>query len=84
MDAKTTTPSRLDHLDAEEWERIIACPLFALYEARIQAELERQRGACERGDTELEVRRAQGAVGSLRAILSVPRQMLVEMRQKRK
>lgn len=80
MDAKLTTTHRLDHLDAQRFAEMLASPAWSRFEARVQSELDRLCGTCQGHDSGLSVRRAQGGVAALRAVLSLPQQMLSEMR----
>lgn len=82
MEARLTIQSRPDAIDAERFGEMIRSPLFALFRARLEAELERTRGQCEHADDELELRRAQGGVKALRAALALPEAIRTEMAKK--
>lgn len=80
MDAKSSTASRLDQLDAERFEAMVTSPLFALIFARVAGQLERARTDCEIAVDAREVRMAQGRAAALRVVLQLPATMLKEMK----
>ncbi len=74
------TSPRLDALDIEKFEQLIAGELFKIIWDRVTAELKRVQETCEKGDSELEIRRAQGAVKFGRMVVNMPEMLLAEMR----
>jgi hypothetical protein len=62
---------------------MLASPPFALYRARIAAELERARTDCET-QSDVALTRAQGAAKALRTALELPAIMLAEMKKNQK
>lgn len=80
--APSITNNRHDSLDTERFEAMLASPPFALYQARISAELERARTDCET-QCELVLARAQGQAKAFRTALELPAMMLAEMRRKK-
>jgi hypothetical protein len=75
---------RLDHLDAERFRDMVLSPPFQTYRRRIEAELERARGECERCDDWNEVRLAQGRAAALHAVLGLPATILGEIERAEK
>ncbi|MBV9448552.1 MAG: hypothetical protein JO345_21920 [Streptosporangiaceae bacterium] len=73
------TPAKLDDFDVRQLKEMLASRPFALVRQRLAAELERQRGICERGDAPLEIHRAQGAAQALRTALALPERVLEEI-----
>jgi hypothetical protein len=61
-----------DPVGQYEMELLMHSPAWKLVAARIKTMLERHRELCERAELETDVRKAQGAVGALRAALLVP------------
>jgi hypothetical protein len=77
----TVKPSnRLDVLDIEAFEAMLGSPSFCLLKERIANELRRAQSDCESFNDVRELRRAQGAVRALRAVLTLPEAILKEMR----
>jgi hypothetical protein len=74
--------ARLDDFDARDLKEMLASRPFALLRARLAAELERQRAACERAAEAVELHRAQGAVAALRTALDLPERVLKEIAAK--
>ncbi len=77
-------PERLDALDLERFEDMIASPPFALFQARVTAELERARTDCETVIGDVQVCRAQGRCAALRTVLALPAIVAKEIRAKLK
>jgi hypothetical protein len=75
--------ARYDAIGADMFEKMLALPGFAKLWARLTAERDRAASACLREDEELKLRRAQGASAALTAALSLPAQMLAEMRARK-
>jgi hypothetical protein len=73
---------RLDQIDREQFEAMLASAPFELLAARIAAELERARADCESQLDVIAVHRAQGAVKALRTALDLPKILLKEMSTK--
>lgn len=84
MDAKASTASRLDQLDAERFEAMVTSPLFAMIFARFAGQLERARDDCERAVDPRDCRMAQGRAAALRVVLQLPATMLKEMKSQAK
>jgi hypothetical protein len=61
-----------DPVDQSDMSELMDSPAWKLVAARLKVMLERHRDGCERSETEMELRRAQGAVAALRAALLVP------------
>lgn len=80
MDTKLVATSRLERFEADEWNRIITSPLWAIYEARLQSVLDQSQRTLADSDNDIELRRAQGALAALRTVLTIPGGMLHEMR----
>ena len=83
MDPKTLPATRLDSLDAERFRDMVASPPFALFRARIEAELERARGDCEVAAEPRAVTLAQGRSAALRTALALPALILKEIEKPR-
>jgi hypothetical protein len=81
VETKVTPSTRLDGIDAQRFQAMIESPSFAILRLRIETELERASGNCERSDSELGMRRAQGAAYALRAVLGLPAMILAEMKK---
>jgi hypothetical protein len=81
MRAPAVVTNRLDALDTERFEAMLASPPFALLKARIAAELERARADCETHDERVVIARAQGQVKAFRTVLALPEIMLKEMKK---
>jgi hypothetical protein len=81
MTAKLTPVNRVDALDREAFRQMLESEVFGAVQARIAAELKRAEEVCVRSDSEIEIRRAQGAVTALRAALGTPARILEEMRR---
>ena len=84
MEAKLTPSGRLDDIDVQRFKAMVESAPFERFGARIVAELERARLACERGEEEIQLRRAQGVVTALRMVLELPKTMLAEMNNRLK
>jgi hypothetical protein len=78
-----TTSRRLDAIDAERFEEMLASESFALLRARIAAELERARTDCESQPELRDIHRAQGAAKALRMTLDLPARMLTTMKDRK-
>jgi hypothetical protein len=72
---------KYDNLDIRDLKAMIASRPFSLVRERIEKELERQRAICERGDSLVEIHRAQGAAAALRTALGLPEQVLREIQK---
>ena len=83
MDPKPLPSARLDSLDAERFRDMVASPPFALLRARLEAELERARGACEGHEERVALYRAQGRCAALRTALALPALILKEIEKPR-
>lgn len=73
--------NRLDSLDLERFEAMVAADPFQLFLMRVQGELSRARTDCETQDEPAAIRRAQGQVKALRTVLALPDIMIAEMRK---
>lgn len=78
MELRRNPIARLDGLDREAFQAMMASEPFAIIQARITAELHRAEEACVRSDADLDLRRAQGAVTALRAVLELPMRIFQE------
>ncbi len=70
---------KLDLIDADRLSDMMKSDPFRLFTARVQAELDRQRSACEGASLGVEIYRAQGATKALRTVLELPKQILQEI-----
>lgn len=84
MEAKALTSDRLDHLDGERFADMVSSPPFEILRKRLQAEMERQSRVCESAASIIDIHRAQGGVGALRAALNLPAQIITEIRNSKK
>jgi hypothetical protein len=84
MDAKVTPIDRFEETKARHFREMTESPAFRVLWLRINAELERMRLGCERNESDLEVRRCQGAVRALRTVLGLPEAILAEMKKSKK
>ena len=75
--------TRYDDLDARRLAELFVSPAWRLYSARVAAEVARAVETCTRAAGEIELRRAQGAVGFGQAILRLPVVMLAESKKAR-
>lgn len=81
----TTKPSnRLDALDIEAFETMLASEPFRFYRERVDIELARAQNDCENANDERELRRAQGAAKALRVVLALPEMILKTMKDGKK
>lgn len=80
MDTQLRPARPMDKMDAERWQEIVESDLFQVFVRRIRAELERAQDVCLRGDDELDLRRAQGAVKMAQTVLGLPELLAAEMR----
>jgi hypothetical protein len=72
---------RLDELDLEQFERMLASKSWHIYEQRLVLELERLSKRCVIEKDEIELRRAQGAATAVQAVMTYPRTILDELRR---
>lgn len=79
MQPNVVRSARLDGVDKERFRAMLASESFGLLRVRIEAELVRARETCQRSDSGLEVRRCQGAVAALEAVMKLPERILGEM-----
>ncbi len=80
MQPKATPSARLDDFDLQRFKEMTESEPFKLFAARVTAELKRAEEACVRETEDVPVRRAQGAVVSLRTVLALPAQLIAEMK----
>lgn len=80
MDAKVI--HRGDTLEAEQFRAMLDSPGFARLRERIAVELARARTDIETATEPHDIYRRQGGVHALRLMLSLPDQILSEMRKK--
>jgi len=78
---KVTPTDRDARLGARAFEEMLRSDEFSAFLARVMAEMERARLACERSDGETDLRRAQGAVAALRTVLGLPLTLLAELKR---
>lgn len=83
MDAKVRRSARLDHIDAEQFETMLASKAWQQYADRLAELLKRSIEDCTSGDGMVAVRRSQGAVTALRAVSKMPAQILEAMKRSR-
>lgn len=74
----TPTQPKLDGFDAKEMRELIGSRAWGRIRDRLEKELERHRGACERCEG-VELYRAQGSAAALRTALALPGQVLKEI-----
>jgi hypothetical protein len=74
--------TRLDDLDAHEFERMLASKSWRIYTERIHLDRLRLVEACVWEQDEILLRRAQGGAEALRSSLAVPQILLSEMKNK--
>ncbi len=75
----TSRPDRLDALDVEAFEKMLASRAFLTLKTRIADELLRAQTGCETAEDKRVLWRAQGAVKALRTVLGLPEQILKAM-----
>lgn len=80
MEPNQRTSPRLDALDVERFQKMIESSDFKTIWARIVAEVRRSQETCEKSDSEVELRRAQGAVRFGKMVISLPELLLDEMK----
>lgn len=73
--------TKVDSIEIEQFRELIQSNAFARIQSRIQQEMNRNQDLCVRGDTELEIRRAQGAVAALRSAIMIPMRIYEEMKK---
>jgi hypothetical protein len=78
---KIVKSERLDGIDREKFEEMLASPSFGLYYKRLVAELIRTQTVCETVTDAPEVYRAQGRISALRMATNLPQKLLEEMQQ---
>lgn len=83
MDTQITDDHRTDALDYEAFEEMLHSAAFARLYQRIQLALNTTQNQCEREDDVVRLRRAQGCAAGLRMVLSLPQQILAEMRPRK-
>lgn len=74
---------RTEGIGSEEFKRMAESEPFALFMTRVSQELMRAREACAIADSELDLRRAQGAYKALRAVGDLPARILAEIENRR-
>lgn len=82
MEQVTQVKNRLDALDVEAFEKMLASDSFLILKMRIAGEVVRAQNDCESLVDERELRRAQGAVRALRAVLALPAMILQNMNKR--
>ena len=76
--------TRVDVLEVEAFKKMTESAPFLRIWVRIGAENSRAFMRCAREDNELDLRRAQGAQAALAMVLTMPEQILAEMRAGKK
>ena len=71
-----------DGVDAKFIRDMVASSSFQLVLARVNAELVRAVGTCERSVEGIEIYRAQGAAAALRMVLAIPNLILKDIAKK--
>ena len=71
-----------DSVDAKLMRDMLGSSSFQLILTRVNAELVRAVGTCERSVEGIEIYRAQGAAAALRMVLGIPNQILTEIAKK--
>lgn len=79
MQTNIIRSERLDGIDRSRFAAMIESESFQLLRRRITAELERARKVCERSESGLDIRRAQGAAAAFQTVLELPERLLLEM-----
>jgi hypothetical protein len=82
MQPATKPSARLDQIDREHFEEMLASASFDLLRSRISVELVRALADCESQADPMAVHRAQGAAKALRVVLELPGMLLKEMSAK--
>jgi len=82
MELRNVAPTRPDAIDRESYDAMLASKPFQMLQRRIADELERTKELCHREDSELGLRRAQGAVAALRSVLALPARIAQEQKKK--
>lgn len=77
---KVATGQKLDADDARRLREMVDSKAFRAFADRIETELVRHRKTCCSADSEMELRRAQGAVQALVSALALPERMIEEIR----
>lgn len=72
--------TRLDELDAEQFERMLASKPWAIYQARLALMWDQAATRCQKENNDVELRRAQGAAVALEAVFGVPKTILHELK----
>ena len=78
---KANLTVRIDDSAVRRFQEMTSSEPFKLLTERITAELKRAEEACVRETDDVALRRAQGAVVSLRTALGLPAILLAEMRR---
>ena len=82
MRTPTLPSTRLDDLDAREFELMLASKPWRLYTERLTQMCNRLLNSCATENDEINLRRAQGGVEYLRCALDMPSTLLSEMKKK--
>ncbi len=82
MKTSTHASTRLDDLDAHEFEQMLASKSWRIYAERLSQMRTRLLNSCATENDEVNLRRAQGAVQYLECALEMPGVLLAEMKKK--
>ncbi|GEM_PF-4732354 len=82
MKTRTRPDTRTEELEAREFEEMLASRAFRHYRARLVTMYQTAALQCIREESDMVLRRAQGAAESLRAVSAVPETMLAELKKK--
>jgi hypothetical protein len=73
--------SRLDELDAEQFERMLASKSWQIYTERLALEWDRLSSRCITEKDDIELRRAQGGALAFQSLMRCPQTLLDELRR---
>ncbi len=80
MDTKAVQNKRTDGIDLQRFQAMIQSESWTRFRKRVEMELSRAVQACLGADSDLDVKRAQGEVRALKAVLGIPAQIENELK----
>jgi hypothetical protein len=72
---------RLDELDSEQFQRMLASKSWQIYSERLAVMWDQLSVRCFTEKDDIELRRAQGAAAALQSVMACPRTILDELRR---